>query len=47
MIYFLVLFTMTGSVEVMEFTTHQHCVNAYEYLSEVKTVEQIVGCLLK
>jgi len=47
MMYFLVLFTMTGSVEVVEFTSYNHCANAYEYLSEVSTVKQIVGCLPK
>jgi len=47
MMYFLVLFTMTGSVEVVEFTNYNHCVNSYEILKEVDTVKHIVGCLPK
>lgn len=47
MTYFLVLFTVTGSVEVMDFSTYQNCINAYEYLREVDTIKNIVGCLPK
>lgn len=45
--YFLVLFLITGNAEVVEFTSYNHCVNAYEHLREVQDVKSIVGCLPK
>lgn len=47
MTYFLVLFLFAGHTEVVEFTSYNHCVNAYEFFKEVDTVKHIVGCLPK
>ena len=45
--YFLVLFLITGNAEVVEFTSYNNCVNAYEHLREAQNVKYIVGCLPK